>query len=181
MHFSVMSDFKYTTADELYFITLTIVDWINLFDRVDYKMIVVENLNYCIENEDLEVFEYVIMSNHIHLICRRKEKDLNELLGRFKSYTAKEFLKEINSNPNESRRYWLINLFKKAARKNQQYRNHHIWQYKNYPTVLYSEKVIQQKIDYIHQNPVKAQIVANCEDYVFSSAHPFQVVRLTKW
>lgn len=71
-----MSENKKTTPDDLYFVTLTVVDWINLFDRQVYKNIIVDNLNYCVEKEGLDIYAYVIMSNHLHMICRRRDKDL---------------------------------------------------------------------------------------------------------
>ncbi|MFT4968758.1 MAG: putative transposase [Chitinophagales bacterium] len=165
-----MSEFRKTTYDDLYFITLTIVDWINLFDKLEYKDIIVRNLAYCIKNEHLKIYAYVIMSNHLHMICSRGEKDLNELLGRFKSYTSKAFLKEINENPKESRRDWLLILFRRASRKNNQYSKHHLWQYTNHPVLLDSHFIIQQKVDYIHVNPVRAGIVSEAHCYKYSSA-----------
>src|SRR5690606_6471625 len=116
-----MSEYRKTTPNELYYITLTVVDWIDLFSRRTYKDILVENLDYCQQKEGLEIFSYVIMTNHIHMICRRLDKDLNELLGRFKSYTSKVMLKEIEDNPNESRKEWLLNQFRYAAIKNKQF------------------------------------------------------------
>ena len=92
-----MSELRKTSPDDLYFVTLTVVGWVDLFSRETYKNIIVENLKYCQEKEKLQIFSYVIMSNHLHMVCRRLDKDLKELLGRFKSYTSKLFLKEIHS------------------------------------------------------------------------------------
>ncbi len=90
-----MSENKKTYPDCLYFVTLTIVGWINLFDRECYKQILVENLKHCQEKEGLEIFAYVIMSNHIHIIARRNnELHLTELLGRFKSVTSKKLIRK---------------------------------------------------------------------------------------
>lgn len=92
-----MSSSRKTTPYEVYFVTLTIMGWIDLFSRESYKRIAVENLAYCQKMELLEIFSYVIMSSHIHLIARRNGADLNELLGRFKSFTAKKFVLEITT------------------------------------------------------------------------------------
>jgi putative transposase len=166
-----MSEYRKTSADDLYFVTLTIVGWVNLFDREVYKQIVIDNLKYCQEKEQLEIFAYVVMSNHIHLVCRRMDNDLNELLGRFKSYTSKQFLKEIKENPQESRKEWLLKLFEEYAKANKQYSTFHIWQYTSHPVYLYSLEFIKQKINYIHQNPVKAGYVFEAEHYKYSSAN----------
>jgi REP element-mobilizing transposase RayT len=99
-----MSENKRTSPDEVYFITLTIVGWINLFTRSCYKNILIKNLEYFRREKKLEIYAYVIMSNHLHMLCLRRETDLNELLGRFKGYTSKQFLKEIEQNSRESQR-----------------------------------------------------------------------------
>lgn len=79
------------------------------------------------------------------------------------------------------RKEWLIKLFKEAAKKNAQYSKHHLWQYTNHPTLLYSEKVINQKIDYIHNNLVRTGLVSESIYYKYSSAcfdSPLKVVNL---
>jgi len=167
-----MSELRKANTDELFFVTLTIVGWIDLFSREIYKEIVVDNLQYCQEKEGLEIYCYVIMSNHLHLICRRKEGDLTELLGRFKSYTAKQFLKSIAENNKESRVDWLLQLFQQFAKSNKQYSKHHLWQYTSHPVLLDSNHIIDQKINYIHNNPVAAGIVTEQEAYKYSSACP---------
>ncbi len=165
-----MSEFRKTTSNELFFVTLSVVGWIDLFTRSIYKDIIVQNLQYCQQKENLEIYCYVIMTNHLHLICRRcslagceqeqeKEKDLTDLLGRFKSYTSKELLKEIENNMQESRKDWMLNLFHEFAKQNKQYSKYHLWQYINHPTLLFSNEVILQKQNYIHENPVKAGMV----------------------
>ncbi len=165
-----MSEFRKASSDKLYFITLTVVGWIDIFTRNEYKNIIVQNLKYCQENENLEIYSYVIMTNHIHLICRRVDNDLQKLLGRFKSYTAKEIIKAIENNPTESRKDWLLYLFKFYAKQNGVFDKNHFWQSANYPIELYSYEVIKQKENYIHLNPVRAGIVANEGGYLFSSA-----------
>ena len=104
------------------------------------------------------------------MVCRRRDKDLKELLGRFKSYTSKLFLKEIESNIQESRKGWLLQLFKKFTAGNKQYGEYHIWEYTDHPVGLYSNEVINQKIEYIHQNPLRAGLATQAEYYKYSSA-----------
>jgi REP element-mobilizing transposase RayT len=161
-----------TSANDVFFVTLTVVGWVDLFSRVCYKNILIENLEYCQKNESLEIFAYVIMSNHLHMICRRRDADLGEMLGRFKGYTSKRFIESINNNPQESRSEWMLKLFQNFAATNKQYGKHHIWQQNNLPIQVYSPAVFQQKQDYIHLNPVRAGIVARPEFYLHSSACP---------
>ena len=116
-----MSEFRKTSPDDIYFVTLTVVGWVDVFTRQDYRDILVQNLSHCQEKEGLEIYAYVIMSNHFHMIARRKEADLGELLGRFKSFTAKKIIENIEANQRESRKDWLMYLFKFFAKVNKQY------------------------------------------------------------
>ena len=165
-----MSELRKTTLDDLYFITLSFVGWIDLFSKEVYKDILVNSLKFCQDHEGLDIFAYVVMSNHLHLVCRRTNKDLKELLGRFKGYTSKLFLKEIESNKQESRKEWLLELFRKYAKGNKQNSMFHIWDYTDHPVAVYSNAVIDQKIEYIHQNPVRAGLVTEPHYYKYSSA-----------
>ena len=112
------------------------------------------------------------MSNHLHLICRRRENDLKEFIGRYKSVTAKKILAAIKSDIRESRKEWMLREFRHFATKNRQYGEYHVWQYTDHPTLLYDNEIIDQKRDYIHFNPVKAGIVTDPADYLYSSACP---------
>ncbi len=176
-----MSESRGTTANDVYFITLTVSGWIDLFSRSRYKDILINNLEYCRKRESLEIFAYVIMTNHLHMLARRLDADLNELLGRFKSFTSKEMLKEIQENPQESRREWLLHQFKFYAQKNVQYSQYHLWQYQNHPTSIYSTEIFHQKMNYIHQNPVRAGIVTDPSFYLYCSACPDSPLEMDKW
>lgn len=165
-----MSEYRKTTPDELYFVTLTVAGWVDVFSREEYKNILIENLKYCQEKFNLEIFAYVIMTNHLHMVARRQDGELTELLGRLKSYTAKKIIEEIEKNPQESRKEWLLNVFEHFAKTNTQYSRYHVWSYTNHPLHLHSAKVIDQKVDYIHQNPVRAGIATKPEYYIYSSA-----------
>ncbi len=100
--------------DKCYFITLQVVDWIDVFTRECYRKIIVENLTYCIRNKGLEIYAWVIMSNHIHLLVRSEAENLSGTLRDFKSFTSKVILNTIVTG-NESRREWMMRQFKSAA------------------------------------------------------------------
>ncbi len=159
-------------TDELYFVTLTITNWIDIFTRRLYGDLIINNLIYCQQHKKLNIYAYVLMTNHLHMIANAEDGKLSDVLRDFKTYTSKELFKLINSNLQESRREWLLNAFEFAGKGNPLNKNHQLWQNGNYPILLYSPAVIQQKIDYIHDNPVRAGFVGSAHEYWYSSANP---------
>jgi len=176
---------RYKVLDQngLNFLTLTIVEWIDLFTRPVYAEIILDSLCYCQKNKGLLIFGYVIMSSHLHLIVRAEEETtgLSSILQGFKSYTAKRFLTYIQdkSKP-ESRRDWLLNHFAFNARRNKTNSKHQVWQRDNHPFALYSPKIIRQKLAYLHFNPVAAKVVARPEHYLYSSASNYSDSQFAK-
>ena len=173
-----MSEYRKTYEGGLFFITLTVVGWIDVFTRKEYADIIVQNLEFCQKEKDLAIFAYVIMPSHIHLIVRRNEGLLSDWLRDFKSYTAKQIIKEIENGGFESRREWLLHLFKYHAKFQAQNSKYMFWQKSNHPTDLFTEKAIKQKIDYIHQNPVAANLVTEESYYHYSSANPLSPLKM---
>ncbi len=164
--------YKITDQTELHFLTFGIVNWIDLFTRIEYRDIFIDSLNYCQKNKGLEIFAWVVMSNHIHLLCRSKIGDLSGTIRDLKKYTSRSFWEIINS-PVESRSKWMVNLFRYEATKHKRNVNYQIWTHDNHAEEIFSNKFIDQKIEYIHNNPVKAGIVFNPEDYLYSSARDY--------
>ena len=78
----------------------------------------------------------------------------------------------IASNVQESRREWMLKAFDRAGKYNPLNEKHRLWQNGNYPVLLYTSAVIGQKIDYIHENPVRAGFVGSAHEYWHSSANP---------
>ena|GEM_PF-272058 len=160
------------STDELYFVTLTVVDWIDVFTRRYYNDFIIENLAWRQQKAKLNIYAYVIMTNHIHMVANVTDGSLGDVLGRFKSFTSKELYKMIAANTQESRREWMLKAFDRAGKYNPLNENHQFWQNGNYPVVLYTPAVIEQKIDYIHENPVRAGFVGSAHEYWYSSANP---------
>ena len=74
----------------VYYLTLTVEEWIDVFSRPAYKHIIIDSLNYCIISKGLEVYCWCLMSNHLHLIARAKEDgNLSDILRDFKKFTSK--------------------------------------------------------------------------------------------
>ena len=164
--------YKIIDQNGLNFLTFTIVEWIDLFSRKIYKDIIIDSLAFCQKNKGLNVHAYVIMSSHVHVIFSTEASDgLSSIIQNFKSFTARQILKYIKDKKKpESRREWLLNHFAFNARKNKTHSQHQIWQRDNHPIMLYSPKVIRQKLLYIHNNPVEEKIVREQEAYLYSSA-----------
>jgi REP element-mobilizing transposase RayT len=159
------------STDHLYFVTLTVVDWIDVFTRRLYNDFLVENLAWNQQHKKLNIYAYVIMTNHIHMVANVTDGSLGDVLRDFKTYTSKELFKLIKENEQESRRDWMLHAFERAGKYNPLNKNHQFWQNGNYPVLLYSPAVIDQKIDYIHDNPVRAGFVGSPHEFWYSSAN----------
>ena len=155
--------------DKLHFVTLQVVEWIDIFSREIYRKIIVENLEYCRKNKGLEIYAWVIMSNHIHLLLKSNTEELSNTLRDFKSFTSKKILEAIE-NGSESRKEWMLKLFKEAAFKYKRNSEYQFWTHENHAEYIFSNKFMEQKLEYIHNNPVRAGIVEKPEEYRYSSA-----------
>ena len=153
--------------------TMTVVEWIDLFTRVTQKQLIVDSLKYCQENKGLNIFGWCLMPSHLHLIANTKIPfDLDDVVRDFKRHTSKQAIFLIENEP-ESRKEWLLDKFAHAGKIHPKNKNHKVWQDKNHAIELYTEKVTWQKLKYIHRNPVVNKIVYNEQDYLFSSARNY--------
>ena len=159
--------------DKTYFMTLTVVDWIDVFTRINHKMLLIDSLKHCQREKGLNIFAWCLMPSHLHMIANTSFKfELADVIRDFKKYTSKKIIKQIQEEP-ESRMEWMLNRFEYAGRYNKKITNFKFWQDGNHPIEVYSEKVTWQKLNYIHQNPVIEKIVYKEEDYLFSSARNY--------
>ena|ERR1700761_904757 len=164
--------FKYQiTTREKYFLTITVVDWIDVFTRKELAEVITEALRYCQQHKKLQIFAWCLMPSHLHLIASVEDESvtLSDVMRDFKKHTSKEIIKTINEIA-ESRKEWLLNHFAYAGKYNPKIKNYKFWQDGLHPIELTSGKFITQKLEYIHKNPVEAGIVFRAEDYVLSSA-----------
>ena len=165
--------YKATTTEEAYFITITTVGWIDVFTRLNQKQVIINALKYCQENKGLEIYAYCMMSSHLHLLCKGTEGFvLSDIIRDFKRHTSKKIIQTIQDEP-ESRREWMLDCFQKACEHLKKVQQYKVWQNGYHAEHIYSNKFIRQKLDYIHNNPVKDKIVTLPEDYYFSSARNY--------
>lgn len=109
------------------------------------------------------------MSNHLLALVKSSTNNLSGTLRDFKSFTSKKIIEEIESS-RESRSEWMLKLFKEAAFEHQRNSVYQFWTHENHAKLVYSNKLMGQKLECIHQNPVRAGILNEAEDYVYSSA-----------
>ncbi|MDP4203736.1 MAG: transposase [Bacteroidota bacterium] len=166
--------YKFYKPDGVYFVSFATVNWIDVFTRRVYKDIVVESLNYCIQEKGLVVYAWVIMSNHVHLVIASKTGALEDVMRDLKRHTSKAILKEIEENPQESRKEWMLWMFRRAGEKNCNNSKYQFWQQHNQPEELGREAyAIDRAIAYIHENPIRAGFTDRAEEYPYSSAVDF--------
>jgi len=165
-----MSGDRYTIKDNeaIHFITFTAVAWVDLFTRPTYKTIIIEALNHCVQEKGLLIYSWAIMTSHVHLLITSKaSEDLPSIIRDFKKFTSKKLISAVKEIP-ESRREWLLHRFEYEAAGKHQFK---VWQ-NGYHGIECDGTIIcaEEKLEYIHQNPVEELIVFRAEDYVCSSA-----------
>lgn len=166
--------YKFHNKQGAYFISFAAVYWLDVFTRQIYFNVLEESIEYCRKEKGMEVFAYCFMPSHVHLIFRSSNEDPSGLIRDFKGFTAKKLIKAIENNPQESRKEWLLWMMERAGKKKSNVKQRQFWQQHNKPIELWSEKVIQQKIDYIHNNPVESGFVTDPVDWKYSSARNYQ-------
>ncbi|MDI1355002.1 MAG: transposase [bacterium] len=165
--------YKAISNDNAYFVTVTTVNWVDLFTRQNHRMTIIDSLKYCQKQKGLEIYAYVLMPSHLHMLCRGKEGfALSDIMRDFKKFTSKRLIQNINEE-SESRREWLLEIFSKACEHLSRGQEYKVWQDGYHAEALYTNKFVFQKLNYIHANPVKDRIVEKPEDYMFSSARNY--------
>lgn len=164
--------YKFKDPEGMYFITMSIVDWVDLFTRPELKHLIVDSLKYCQEQKGLVIHAWCIMPSHLHLIVSSVGDSLSVIMRDFKKFTSKKVIEEID-RINESRKEWLLKMFADAGKDLKRIKNYKIWQDGNHPELLVTPKFMQQKLDYLHYNPVAAEIVDEPWEYRYSSARDY--------
>ena len=151
--------------------TDTVVDWVDIFTRPTYKHIILESLQHCMQQKGLTIYAWVLMSNHLHSIVSSEENmKIGDIWRDFKKFTSKKILATLEEDNAESRREWMLDRFLFRAKNDQRIKQYKFWQDGNDEQLIFSVDYLKQKLDYIHNNPVKAELVNNPEEYRYSSA-----------
>ena len=160
-----MSSWKIHQEIEVYFTTSTIVEWLPIFVDEVFLRILTKSLTFCIENKGLKIHGYVIMLNHIHLLSSA-DGNISDIMRDFKTFTSHEIVKILK----RKRGRIPLQVFKQAASSDDKCLNYKVWQAGFHPIGIETESFYNQKLNYIHQNPVRKGYVAKPEYWFYSSA-----------
>lgn len=165
--------YKFRNPEGCYFVTFAVVGWVDVFTRTVYKDILIESWKYCQKQKGLLVHAYVIMTNHVHMIISRNSSMLLENIMRdMKKFTSVKIIEAIKRE-NEIRKYWMLQIFARAGGNNSNNTTYQFWQQDNHPIECDTAEILEQKMSYIHENPVRAGFVEKAEDWVYSSASDY--------
>jgi len=169
LYLHMSTGYQIDNQTALYFLTFTVVEWVDIFTRKLYVDILLESFTYCRENKGLQLYAYVVMSNHVHVIVKAENNNLSDVVRDFKRYTATKILKAVEENKYESRKVWMLKQFEFAANKHRRNSKFQFWQHDNHAIELESHKFVMQKLAYIHENPIRAGFVEHACDWMYSS------------
>lgn len=174
--------YKFHDPEGIYFISYATVGWVDVFTRREYRDIVVDSLRHCQQEKGLRLFEWVVMSNHVHLIVGAANgHNLADIMRDHKKYTAKQIIRAIEEHGGESRREWMLRAFREAGAANSNNTTYQFWRQDNQPLQLDTNEEIDGRVEYIHDNPVAAGLVAEPHEYLYSSACKPGMLKLEEW
>ena len=123
-----------------YYMTFQIVEWVDVFTRTQYKDIIIDCFDFCRRNKGLQLYAYVIITNHIHLIAKANNGfRLSDIVRDFKKFTANQLLAEMQK-ASESRRELMLKRFEFAANKNSRNSFYQLWTQENHPVESFIPK-----------------------------------------
>ena len=159
------SRYRVDEPDHAHFVTATIVEWLPVFTTVACCDILVRSLVHCREHKSLRIHAWVLLDNHFHAIVAAPQ--LANTLRDLKRFTARILIEQIGA---EGRR-WLLNqlAYYRAAHKTGS--EHQVWQEGVHPQAIANDDMMEQKMEYLHNNPVKRGQIASPEHWRYSSAH----------
>ena len=161
------SRYKIYENQQPHFLTCTVVNWLPIFGSRAVAQIILDSLQFLQEHDRLMLYAYIILENHLHLIA--SSPDLSKEIGDFKSFTARsiiDFFKERHARH-------ILELLKESKKRHKQDSIYQLWQEGSHPELIQGEKMMRQKIEYIHNNPVKRGYVDDPTHWRYSSARNY--------
>lgn len=165
--------YKFKNPFGIYFVSFAVINWIDLFIRNEYRNVMVESLKYCIANKGMDLYAWVIMTSHLHLIMGSQGDKPEHIMRDMKKWTSIELKQLINSHPKESRKEWIMEQMYRAGIQNPNNKEFQLWQQDSHPIELTTPEITSQKLNYLHNNPVLAGFTDLPENYLYSSARDY--------
>jgi putative transposase len=159
------SRYRINELDAAHFITSTVVAWLPVFTTHACCDILVRSFAYCREHKGLRIYAWVVLDNHFHAIVTAPE--LAKTLADLKKFTVREIVAQLQSEGRE----WLLNQLRYFRAAHKQASTYQVWQEGSHPQAITSDAMMERKLDYLHNNPVKRGVVASAEHWRYSSAH----------
>jgi REP element-mobilizing transposase RayT len=150
-----------------YFLTCTIVGWLPMFTRPEAVQIVLDSWKHLQQNSEFRLLGYVILENHLHLIARSPE--LSDAIQRFKSFTARRIIDLLR----DAGAHVLLDQLERLKLDHKTESTHQFWQEGSQPKQIRTDRIMWQKLEYIHFNPVKRGYVDDPVHWRYSSARNY--------
>ncbi len=153
-----------------FFVTTTIARFVPVFINEKYCDLLVRNIQFYQEKYRFDIFAYVIMPTHFHWVVGvdREKGLISDVMRDIKKYSAWDILEQLRKDGDTDR----LQVSRRAARTRKDQR-HRVWMERFDDKVIRDEEMMRSTIEYIHENPVKVGLVANPEDYRYSSARNY--------
>jgi putative transposase len=165
-----VSRWKIIPGIDLYFITTTIVEWQNVFMSIPMFEIIIESLKYCTAHKGLHLHAYVIMPTHAHYIVSTEPPEhLSNILRDFNRYTSQQITELLE----EGRQQGILDLFRNAAEEESRGNQYKVWQEGFHPIGIDTGKFFEEKLEYLHDNPVRKGFVEQPDQWRYSSARNY--------
>jgi putative transposase len=160
------SRYKFGNITAPHFMTCTVLRWIPVFTRPETVNIVLDSFRFLVD-EGFQLYAYVILENHLHLVARSEKLDRD--MARFKSHTARQIINYLKLN-NVHIILEQLAFYKKPNKSESQYQ---FWQEGVHPEQIISDEMMRTKVEYIHNNPVNRGYVDLPEHWRYSSARNY--------
>jgi putative transposase len=164
-----MKPFKIDKEHDYFFCTDTIVGWQYVFTSSEFFECIISSFKYCQEMKGLHVHAYVIMPNHVHSILSAANHNLSDSLRDYRRFTSRSISRLFEQGKNKH----LLSYFAKAAYIDSEGNCCKVWREGSHPEAIESSAFYEQKLNYIHENPVRKGYVLRPEDWLFSSARNY--------
>jgi REP element-mobilizing transposase RayT len=161
------SRYRFGEAGFPHFLTCTVVGWLPVFTRPETVQVVLDSWQFLQDKDRLVLLGYVILENHVHFIA--SADDLANEVGDFKSYTARRIIDHLV----ERHVTTLLDGLAYHKVRHKTDRSFQLWQEGSQPKQIETEAMLRQKLDYIHNNPVKRGYVSDPTHWRYSSARNY--------